>query len=115
MVLKLHCQYYSGYNLEGNGEEFYFFGYSPLNICLPQNLKTSPSECNPRRQNPHALLPMSNIRFVDQLYIMTNQDLQNVNDKKMRGKESINIFCFRETKKSVKDDPFALLPECLSV
>ena len=46
---------------------------------------------------------------------MTNQDLQNVNDKRMRGKESINIFCFRETKKGVKDDPFALLPECVSV
>ena len=58
------------------------------------------------------LLPMSIMRFVDQLYIMTNQDLQNVNDKKMRGKESINIFCFRETKKGVKYDPFALLPEC---
>ena len=64
------------------------------------------------------LLPMSIIRFVDQLYIMTNQDLQNVNAKKMRVKESINIFCLQETKKGVKDDPFAvfaLLPECLSV
>ena len=58
---------------------------------------------------------MSIVRFVDQLYIMTNQDLQNVNDKRMRGKESINIFCLRETKKGVKDDPFELLSECVSV
>ena len=42
-----------------------FFGNSPLNIwkCLPQNLKTSPSESNPRRQNPYASIADVNCKI----------------------------------------------------